>query len=325
MKELSSSREHLTWENFSSVPVEKTTQLKKIYNSFISIIKSLAFLILIMCRKKAYDLIDINEMAYAVYNATINPKQRKEVEQSYGRGLQQSWNQLNELCLELKKYYRMKKSSRKEILTTLDKFYGYDLPMSLDFLDFTEGDLVDDEPEPIQATQSCEVTGDDKTYDIDWLTSICDDFLIANPSQRDIFTPTALADTIMMLLESGGVEQYQEDLLNLLGEAGIEFVFEILQHRDALLNTEANHTVKEFTKEEPALSQRPIDDLGLDDTYLKQLKQQGLRLPNEPQGWKNQYKGYMSGIKLDHSITTDERISGRKKYYQVLESLQDEL
>ena len=90
MKELNSAREQLSWDNFASVPIEKTTQLKKIYNSFISIIKSSAYLILLMCRKKAYDLIDINEMAYAVYNATINPKQRKDVEQHYGKGLQQS-------------------------------------------------------------------------------------------------------------------------------------------------------------------------------------------------------------------------------------------
>lgn len=276
-------------------------------------------------RKKMYDLIDINEMAYAVYNATINPKQRKDVEQTYGKGLQQCWNQLNELCIELKKYYKVQKSNRKEILTTLEKFYGYELPMSLDFLDFTEADLMQEDEPPTSgpATQSCDTPSNETTtYDLDWLTSVCDDYLTANPYQRDIFTAPALADTVIMLLEAGGIDQNQEDLLNLLGEPGIEFVFEILQHRDALLDTGATQTVKEILKEEePELSQRPIDDLGLDDTYLKQLKQQGLRLPNEPQGWKNQYKGYMSGIKLDHSITTDERISGKKKYYSGYEEL----
>ena len=60
-------------------------------------------------------MIDINEMAYAVYNATINPKQRKDVEKSYGKALSQQWHKLNELCMDLKKYYKMKKSSRKEI------------------------------------------------------------------------------------------------------------------------------------------------------------------------------------------------------------------
>lgn len=123
----------------------------------------------------------------------------------------------------------------------------------------------------------------------------------------------------MTLLESGGVEQNQEDLLNLLGESGIEFIFEILQHRDALLHTSDDQLTREVIDQpEESFSQRPIDDLGLDDTYLKQLKQQGLRIPNEPQGYKNQYKGYLSGIKLDHSVTTDERIGGQKKYHDVV-------
>lgn len=39
MKELSSAREQLSWDNFSSVPVEKHTALKKTYNTFISIIQ----------------------------------------------------------------------------------------------------------------------------------------------------------------------------------------------------------------------------------------------------------------------------------------------
>lgn len=142
--------------------------------------------------------------------------------------------------------------------------------------------------------------------------------MTSNPAQRDVFTATTLADTVVTILESGGIEQNQEDLLNLLGEMGIELVFEILQHRDAILHTSDDHLAQEFASQQnQSLSQRPIDDLGLDETYLNQLKQQGLRLPNEPKGYKNQYKGYMSGIKLDHSITSDERIGGRKKYHDV--------
>ena len=150
-------------------------------------------------------------------------------------------------------------------------------------------------------------------------TTICTDYLDANPVSKEVFTPSSLADTIMTLLESGGVEQNQEDLLNLLGESGIEFIFEILQHRDALLHTSDDQLTREVIDQpEESFSQRPIDDLGLDDTYLKQLKQQGLRIPNEPQGYKNQYNGYLSGIKLDHSVTTDERIGGQKKYHDVV-------
>lgn len=185
-------------------------------------------------------------------------------------------------------------------------------------------------------------------------TSVCDDYLNINPSQKDVFTATTLADMVITVLESGGVEQNQEDLLNLLGETGIELVFQIVQHRDALMNMSDDHLSRELASSQHAIddhlsrelassqhatthfreginqkestpSQRPIDDLGLDETYLKQLKQQGLRIPKEPQGWKSQYKGYMSGIKLDHSITTDERIGGRKKYHDVGFSTLDRL
>ena len=31
IKELTSAREKLSWDNFSSVPIEKTTQIKKMY------------------------------------------------------------------------------------------------------------------------------------------------------------------------------------------------------------------------------------------------------------------------------------------------------
>ena len=70
-------------------------------------------------------------------------------------------------------------------------------------------------------------------------------------------------------------------------------------------------------EEERAVSQRPLDDLGLSEEYLAELKKNGLNLPSEPTGWKKQYAGYMSGVKLNHDITTDERIGGRKTYHDV--------
>ena len=42
IKELTSARESLSWENFDSVPIEKKTELRKKYNEFISIIQSYA-------------------------------------------------------------------------------------------------------------------------------------------------------------------------------------------------------------------------------------------------------------------------------------------
>ena len=168
-----------------------------------------------------------------------------------------------------------------------------------------------------------------------WLcyrNTVCEDYLTANPSQLDIFTASSLAEMIINVLECGGMEQNQEDLLNLLGEAGIEFVFEILQHRDALLSlptpsndplqpspaqTQGNQLQEYEDAFQQSLSQRPIDDLGLEPEYLQQLKKQGLRIPNEPQGWKSQYSTYMPGVKLDHSYTSNDRISGQKKYYNV--------
>ena len=38
------------------------------------------------------------------------------------------------------------------------------------------------------------------------------------------------------MLESGGPDQNQDDLLNLLGMESVEFVFTIMEHRDALLH-----------------------------------------------------------------------------------------
>ena len=111
----------------------------------------------------------------------------------------------------------------------------------------------------------------------------------------------------------------KEDLLNLLGVDAVEFVFEIMNHREALLHGDDDHTVLQAmeNEEERAVSQRPLEDLGLGETYLEELKKNGLNLPSEPTGWKKQYAGYMSGIKLNHDITTDERIGGKKTYHDV--------
>lgn len=145
----------------------------------------------------------------------------------------------------------------------------------------------------------------------------------------------------MSMLESGGADQNQEDLLNLLGMESVEFVFTIMEHRDAILH--APEVVNETISTPRGLSQvrqsrdknnldrmktkmkdlkdemtaKPIDGLGLDPGYVGQLKQQGLRLKSEPKGYDDRYKGYMSGIKLNHDITSDERCAGSKTYRDV--------
>ena len=130
----------------------------------------------------------------------------------------------------------------------------------------------------------------------------------------------------MSILESGGAEQNQEDLLNLLGVEAVEFVFTIMEHRDALLHAPDDSAVilketgvssSKQGQHSDELSPKPIDDLGLNATYLAQLKQQGLRLANEPKGYDDRYKGYMIGMKLDHSVTTDEKCGGQKTYHDV--------
>ena len=124
------------------------------------------------------------------------------------------------------------------------------------------------------------------------------------------------------MLESGSADQNQEDLLNLLGVDAVEFVFEILKHRDDLLHGDDDHAILHTMQmdEDHAASQRPLDDLGLDESYLAELKKNGLNLPNEPSGWKKQYAGYLSGVKLSHGLTTDERIGGKKTYHDVSEN-----
>ena len=162
------------------------------------------------------------------------------------------------------------------------------------------------------------------------------------------------------MLESGGPDQNQDDLLNLLGMESVEFVFTIMEHRDALLhppevlsesmittkglshvrhlrdghhdhrddgninindhdNINDNYNDKEERWVKKVGGSKPIDELGLNATYLSQLKQQGLRLKNEPRGYDDRYKGYMSGVKLNHDLTSDERCGGSKTYHDVCE------
>ena len=142
----------------------------------------------------------------------------------------------------------------------------------------------------------------------------------------------------MSMLESGGADQNQEDLLNLLGMESVEFIFNIIQHRDALLHApevmpeaistpkglshvrqcrDDCHEKKRNTNRKEELPAKPIDSLGLNPTYLGQLKQQGLRLKNELKGYDDRYKGYMSGVKLNHDLTSDERCAGSKTYHDV--------
>lgn len=156
--------------------------------------------------------------------------------------------------------------------------------------------------------------------------SVCDDYLNSNPISRDVFNASSLSDCIMSILESGGAEQNQEDLLNLLGVEAVEFVFMIMEHRDALLHApEDKETVLKETgvsssKRDQSIEQssKPIDNLGLNATYLSQLKKQGLRVANEPKGYDSRYQGYLIGMKLDHSVTTDEKCGGQKTYHEVV-------
>ena len=139
---------------------------------------------LVNARYKPYDTLNVNEMAYAVYNAAVKPSLRKDVEKLYGSTLSQSWYKFNELGMELKKYYKPISSTRKEIVTTLDKIYGYDIPMKLNFFesgpereqDETASKKDYEKEESINpsgpAIQSCdaEKSGNDTTvYDSDWL------------------------------------------------------------------------------------------------------------------------------------------------------------
>lgn len=121
---------------------------------------------------------DINEMALDVYNATIDSTKRFDCEKKYGTGLRSKWYKLNELCMSLKPYYRVAKSNRKDIVTTLDKIYGSNLPMNVDFfqkvnssVDDETQTMISSEPVSVQATKNCEEepSGSSTIYDKDWL------------------------------------------------------------------------------------------------------------------------------------------------------------
>lgn len=283
-------------------------------------------------------------MALYVFEASLDPKLRPETENLYGSGLSKCWNKFHELSLELRKYYKPLRSIRKDIVTTLDKIYGIDIPINLNIFETIsdansetrekkqdENDLSNTPNLSCEATLSCEAEneGNDTTvFDADWLfvlyliliyrTAICDDYLSSHPASRDVFTATSLCDCIISMLESAGPDQNQEDLLNLLGIDSVETVFQILQHRKDLLQGpgESSEPPDPSSKAQP-LSQRPIDNMGLDEDFLDQLKKQGLRLPNEPRGYDDRYKGYMLGVKLNHDTTMSERVSGSKTYHDV--------
>ena len=125
-------------------------------------------------------------MALCVYEASLDPKLRPEIEKLYGSGLSKLWNKFHELSLELRKYYKPLKSTRKEIVTTLDKIYGVDIPMNLNIFqtvstpnnDGSSKNKEDEsnsmnEPNPsCEATASCEPENqehDTTVYDTDWL------------------------------------------------------------------------------------------------------------------------------------------------------------
>ena len=148
--------------------------------------------------------------------------------------------------------------------------------------------------------------------------AVCDDYLSSHPASRDVFTATSLCDCIISMLESAGPDQNQEDLLNLLGIDSVETVFQTLQHRNELLQAPGESAEPpQPSSKSKSLSQRPIEDMGLDEDFLDQLKKQGLRLPNEPRGHDDRYKGYMLGVKLNHDVTMNERVSGQKTYHDV--------
>lgn len=122
-------------------------------------------------RVRPYDTIDINEMALVVYNATVNPEQRKAAEKMFGSQLKEKWYKLNEYCMDLKKYFHVAKSTRRDVITTLDQIYAHDIPIELDFAD-TSADSETQSMTPLQATEACEEASaihDSGIYDSDWL------------------------------------------------------------------------------------------------------------------------------------------------------------
>ena len=152
----------MTWDNFASVPVDREADLRKVYHLFISTCKSV----------RQYDNADINEVALIVYNATLNPDQRKSAEMIVGSKLRDQWYKLNEYCIDLKKYFKVAKSARKDVITTLDTIFGHDLPIVLDFSSSVESET--ESITPVQGTELCDISetsipADNTIYDADWL------------------------------------------------------------------------------------------------------------------------------------------------------------
>ena len=121
---------------------------------------------------RQYDNADINEIALIVYNATLNPNQRKSAEMIVGPKLHDQWYKLNEYCIDLKKYFKVAKSARKDVTTTLDDVFGYDLPIVLDFSSSIESET--ESISSMQCTENCDVpettvSADNIIYDVDWL------------------------------------------------------------------------------------------------------------------------------------------------------------
>ena len=112
-------------------------------------------------------------MALAVYNAALKPALRKEAEKTFGAKLQDKWYKITEYATDLKQYYRAARSSRSDVVTTLDKAYGSDVAISLDF-----SASIPEEPEveevDVAETEDMEACDDPHeedgcVYDSDWL------------------------------------------------------------------------------------------------------------------------------------------------------------
>ena len=164
INELNSAREKLTWDNFASVLVDNEASLRRIYHLFISACQSV----------RTSAVVDVNEVALVVYNAMVNKEQRRSAEKMISPKLRDLWYKLNDYCIDLKKYFRVVQSSRRDVITLLDNVYGHDLPITLDFAPSSSLESETDSIQPIQGTETCEssevVHNEDNTiYDRDWL------------------------------------------------------------------------------------------------------------------------------------------------------------
>ena len=119
-------------------------------------------------------MVDVNEVALVVYNAMVNKEQRRSAEKMISPKLRDLWYKLNDYCIDLKKYFRVVQSSRRDVITLLDNVYGHDLPIALDFAPSSSLESETGSIQPIQGTETCEssevVHNEDNTiYDRDWL------------------------------------------------------------------------------------------------------------------------------------------------------------